>query len=349
MSITLAYDVTSVDYPTVPAGQRCGYTTGSSDIAWTAAMWAANPGAVRIDQDVAASDKTADILDVEGGAATFGDCGPWVEKAQASFAANSRPGQRRPSIYCSLSNVTNVVNALLSSGITSDVGLWIAHFGVSEADAIAALFAAAGPFPLIGFQFSDLGGGGNYDLDVFSVQWLNAQSGVVGNTISEGSSGPAVAAAQTALNTRVSPKLVVDKLFGQGTLAAVKAFQTQQHLLVDGVIGSVTWKALEPTPPDPKPVPAATAAPGGLKTSVKSTAAAATFSWNAVPGVATATGYHLQVEWWKPGFGWVLSFDDIVEGLDAARPLSVQSQYRWRVAANTTNHVWPNWLSFKTT
>jgi hypothetical protein len=349
MSITLAYDVTAADYPSVPAGQRCGYTTGSGDIVWTAPMWATNPGAVRIDQDVAASDGTADILDVEGGAATFADCPGWVKRARASFAVNTRPGQRQPAIYFSASNAANVANALLAGGVTGDVGLWIADWNLSEAAAIVAVTLAAGPFPIVGIQFSDLGGGGSYDLDVFSQQWLAKQSGVVGNTVVEGSSGPAVSAAQIALNARVSPKLSVDGLFGQVTLAAVRSFQTLHGLTVDGVVGPATWKILEPTPPDPKPTPTATSSPSGLKTAVKSTAAAGTFSWIAVPGVAVTAGYHFQLEWWKPGFGWVLSCNETVEGSSlAVQALAPQSQYRWRVAANTTDHIWSDWQSFKT-
>src|SRR5271163_4516191 len=133
MSIDLAFDVTASFFSDVPAGvQLAGYDTGSPDIVWTTALFASKPGSIHIDQDVAASVVTADILDVENGAATFADCPVWVEKAQANYAANIRPGQRKPAIYCSADNVTNVVNALIAGGITGGVGLWIAHFGISE-------------------------------------------------------------------------------------------------------------------------------------------------------------------------------------------------------------------------
>lgn len=36
----------------------------------------------------------------------------------------------------------------------------------------------------------------------------------------------------------------VDGIFGPKTEAAVKAFQTDQHLVVDGIVGRNTWKAL---------------------------------------------------------------------------------------------------------
>lgn len=70
-------------------------------------------------------------------------------------------------------------------------------------------------------------------------------------TIRRGSSGPAVADAQVRLNRwrartpRVGlPPLVVDGQFGAKTDAMVRAFQRDQGLQADGVVGPITWGRL---------------------------------------------------------------------------------------------------------
>jgi hypothetical protein len=158
----------------LPKGQAAGYSTGSgTGIRWTAADFAAHPGAVRIDQDAIASDPTADVLDVEEGAATLADCAPWVKRARACYAAASRPGQRRPAIYMSRSQVTPVVNALITGGIKSGVGLWVADWMHSKAEASGEVETTAGPFPVIGVQYDNAGPS---DISMFSAQWLKEVS-----------------------------------------------------------------------------------------------------------------------------------------------------------------------------
>jgi peptidoglycan hydrolase-like protein with peptidoglycan-binding domain len=66
-------------------------------------------------------------------------------------------------------------------------------------------------------------------------------------TLTEGDTGPAVQTLQNRLNVW-GANLTVDGDFGPATLAAVKAFQTQQNLTADGVVGPRTWAALNQDP-----------------------------------------------------------------------------------------------------
>jgi len=171
---TPAFDVTHLYISHAPRGVLAGYTTGSSSICWTSSDWAAHPGAVHIDQDSRASDGTADVLDVEAGAATPQECADWAKRALAAFKAGKRPGQRMPAIYMSAFQVPAVVNALIAGGVTSGVGLWVANWNLTDAEAVAAVKAAAGPFPIIGIQYDNAG---LYDKDEFATAWLNHVSG----------------------------------------------------------------------------------------------------------------------------------------------------------------------------
>ena len=158
----------------LPKGMAAGYTTGSGVVPWGAAEWKAHPGAVRICQDPGATDETADVLDVEQGAATIGVAARWAEAAAANVAAGKRPGQRHPAVYMSLSMVTPVVNALIAGGIHSGVSLWVANWNLTEAEAAALVQHAGGPFPVVGVQYRNAG---TYDVSVFSREWLGAVSG----------------------------------------------------------------------------------------------------------------------------------------------------------------------------
>lgn len=344
--VVLGYDATAGNYARLPAGQHCGYVTGAG-IAWTAAMWAADPGAVRIDQSPVntALDELADVLDFENGAAVLADLAPWATAAAANFAKGTRPGQRRPCVYASASAITAVVNALTAGGIAGGVSLWIAHYGISQASAVGSVLDGSGPFPCTGFQFTDQGGAGSYDISAFSAAWLADQSGAAGDTVAPGSCGPAV----TALQRRLAvwgDAVTADGLFGAATGAALKAFQAVRKLAVDGVAGPATWTALNASPVPVAPVsgPPAAPAPLDLRQTVTSAGAVAVFSWRAVPGV---TAYHLQLER-EAGSSWTLAADDQVRALEQSLALAPRTAYRWRVAAAAAGHIWPGWVYFLT-
>jgi hypothetical protein len=173
VSTTPATDAISANFHVLAKGtQVAGYTTGSSDIRWTTAQFAEFPDAVRIDQDPAATDHTADILDVENGAATPADCAAWAKQAQLSFHNAVRPGQRDPGIYCSKSMITPVVNALVSGGVVH-CNLWVASWGIGANGALSMLNASAGPYPVVGVQYQD---NGSFDSDMFLTSWLKNRS-----------------------------------------------------------------------------------------------------------------------------------------------------------------------------
>src|SRR5215475_13999770 len=173
VAVTEGIDVTSANFDVLRLGvQAAGYTTGSRDIRWTGEQFAQFPDAVRLDQDPSASDRTADILDVENGAATVGECAAWKKQAQAAFLNAVRPGQREPGIYCSASMVTPVVNALVAGGVTH-CPLWVASWGIGMNSAISMLNASTGPYPIVAVQYAN---NGSFDSDVFILDWLNKRS-----------------------------------------------------------------------------------------------------------------------------------------------------------------------------
>lgn len=150
-----------------------GYLTGSGGVPWSAAQMREFPNAVLYDQSPTNGpfDTTCDAFDCETNAVTMADLAPGIIEARAHFHAATRPGQRWPAVYQSQNNVTQNVNDLIAAGIDT-CPLIVANYGVSQADAIAIVANASGPFPIVGFQYSDQGGNGAYDLDVWSVPWL---------------------------------------------------------------------------------------------------------------------------------------------------------------------------------
>jgi peptidoglycan hydrolase-like protein with peptidoglycan-binding domain len=283
----VAYDAIRVNIPSLPPGARqyAGYATGSGDVPWTEQDFADHATALgpclRIDQDPAASDPAADLLDVEEGAATISDCPWWAKRALKDFQAARRPGQRPPAIYCSASNVTAVVNSLVTGGVTSGVGLHVANWSLTEAQALADVLAASGPFPVVGIQFTD---DGAYDVSVFSAAWLARQSGKPAPApvpppprpapvpvpdpvpawqeailnklpvLQEGATDEAgqvfwvhrlqALAAVYAVIAGAAFPLATDGVFGAATAEAVRAVQHHAGIAADGVVGPHTWGVL---------------------------------------------------------------------------------------------------------
>lgn len=171
------FDTTTGKVNQLPPGQQAaGYTTGAG-VAWTPAQFAAHTTpfpAVRIDQDSHAADPTADLLDVETGAATVPEIPGWLTLARASFNAVRRPGQRWPGIYCGLSNLDRAIAACNSAGLTG------VPFAIPEltnrTDAVTKVSTATGPFPRIWQQYKFAV---PFDSGIVSVDWLKNVSRIV--------------------------------------------------------------------------------------------------------------------------------------------------------------------------
>lgn len=59
------------------------------------------------------------------------------------------------------------------------------------------------------------------------------------------SEGPEVAYLQTLLKILGYPTNSIDGIFGFNTESQVKSFQADNNLIIDGVVGTKTWQALE--------------------------------------------------------------------------------------------------------
>ena len=177
MSITVVYDATHTNIAALPPNSTvAGYVTGTPDVAWSVDDFKAHPTAIRIDQSPTPTvwDATADTDDYERGAVGLSELGPRAKLRQVAFKSGIRPGQREPLVYVSANNVSAVANALVSSGVTNGVGLWVANWNLTEPQAIADVVSASGPFPIRGVQFHNAG---KYDVSVFDSSWLNNVSG----------------------------------------------------------------------------------------------------------------------------------------------------------------------------
>ena len=65
-------------------------------------------------------------------------------------------------------------------------------------------------------------------------------------TVRRGSSGPPVGELQQSLNQAIGAGLAPDGQFGAMTDGAVRAFQGDRGLAIDGIVGPATWDAFDP-------------------------------------------------------------------------------------------------------
>lgn len=175
---TVVYDATHDNIASLPPNaEYMGYVTGSGGVPWTKQDFAAKPHAIRLDQTPESTpwDVTADGDDMERGAVTLSELAGRAKLRMAAFKNGTRPGQRMPFVYASQVDITPVVNALISGGVNSGVGLFVANWNLTDPQAVAEVMGASGPFPIIGVQFHNAG---NYDVSIVSLSWFNNVSSI---------------------------------------------------------------------------------------------------------------------------------------------------------------------------
>jgi len=260
------WDALGVNLDFAPGGQGATYTTGDDGVAATAEQLAARPGIVRICQDAGATDDTADVLDIELGAATIADAPGWIDRARSSFRTGKRPGQREPALYMSSGNVPANLAALKAAKVAFPVWLWVARWGVTRAFAANEVEHTSGDLPECGFQYHNHP---DFDEDVWAPGWLaNVSTAPAGKPaprvpdswedivsklpdLKQGDKGANVRTLQGLLVARhyhvgTTGKLGdgIDGDFGPLTDSAVRDLQDKSGLKVTGTVDSDTWPVL---------------------------------------------------------------------------------------------------------
>jgi len=215
--------------------------------AWSQADVDLFPHAGHVTIAVRASTNAGDVLDVENG-----DASP--DEAEAWIAMRKEAGLFRPTIYCSRSVVPAVRSGTGKYILGRDYDIWVADYdGVLASPAVPGL----PPGTFAAKQYRDAA---DFDVsDVYDAEWPHrtppappqptwAQLWPAALVLREGDTGTAVKVLQQALHDSgaygargLEP---VDGLFGPGTLAAVRNFQEDKGLTVDGIAGPATRAAL---------------------------------------------------------------------------------------------------------
>lgn len=161
-------DVTVANYP-ADAELVAGYLNGQWPTA-SPALAARCPGAQIVTIDVNGTRPDADVLDMEWGDATPEMCPPWAIKHLAL------PNARMPVIYCSLSRVQEVLDAMARYGVVA-FRLWVAHYNVALgahicSPSVCGLPSGAASL-IVATQYASPSNGatGEYDESLCSAGW----------------------------------------------------------------------------------------------------------------------------------------------------------------------------------
>ena len=176
-------------------------------------------------------------LDIEPNSAR-----PWSTNPAANNALidGLYAGYREAGLRVGIYSYASAWQQLTSRRQTPGLPAWVPAGRTNQATALTRCTGAFNGGPVWITQWTD----GVRDFDV-TCPGVTAGSVVphpltayLGQSLSAGSTGPAVRALQTALG------IGADGAFGPITTAAVRRFQLSRQLTVDGLVGPQTWRAL---------------------------------------------------------------------------------------------------------
>jgi len=222
------------------AAMVAGYLNGR--YAWSQEDWALFPHATHVEITVS-NRNMGDVLDVEQGDATPAEAEGWIAMRKAA-------GYWMPTIYCSLAVAPAVRVGTGKYVLGKDYSIWIADYDGSTASV----------YPMsVAKQYKDTSA---YDVSVvYDSGWPHRKAPAPalpvapaqaawpsGVTLREGGTGAAVRVMQQALHDSgqygargLEP---IDGQFGAATLSAVRNYQQDRGLTVDGIAGPATRAAL---------------------------------------------------------------------------------------------------------
>jgi hypothetical protein len=189
-------------------------------------------------------------LDIETGAASPSSAVAWYERQKAR-------GVARPCLYASASLMeATIIPVVRAARFPRDqVRLWSAHY-THSAHICGPSSCGLTSVAVDGTQWTDRAYGRNLDQSLLLGDFFGAapkpppghpSPWPAGTVLREGDSGAAVRALQTALSDsgiRGVRGITVDSVFGQQTLTAVRNFQADKGLAVDGIAGPQVRAAL---------------------------------------------------------------------------------------------------------
>jgi hypothetical protein len=142
-------DATHDNVDSIPANavQVAGYVTGSGGVEWKEVDWTrfATAAKVRINQMPGSDPLVGDVLDVEPRA--------WTNEGAAQACRERKQHGLEVCLYTSQDNLTPLLNACLSVGVTSG-NLWVANWSLSIEEATAMVVNRSGPWPIQAVQWA---------------------------------------------------------------------------------------------------------------------------------------------------------------------------------------------------